>query len=155
MHGPIASALMNAGKHVYGQKPLTHNLKECRHLTKLAREKGLMTQMGIQVSSDFNERWTQALIKAGAIGKVKEVHSFTNKEWGDTAPVPQKSTRCRRIRMGPVARAGARSGRSSRATIIPATGANAATSAPAPSATWAATCSADGSAALDLTAPSA
>ena len=51
MHGPIASALMNAGKHVYGEKPLTHNLRECRHLTTLAREKGLMTQMGIQVSS--------------------------------------------------------------------------------------------------------
>src|SRR5262249_36839750 len=58
--------------------------------TKLAREKSLMTQMGIQVSSDFTERYTQALIKAGAIGKVKEVHSFSNKEWGDTAPVPQK-----------------------------------------------------------------
>ncbi len=91
MHGSIASALMNAGKHVYGEKPLTHNLKECRHLTKLAREKGVMTQMGIQVSSEFNERYCQGLIKAGAIGKVKEVHSFSDKEWGDLSPVPQKA----------------------------------------------------------------
>jgi len=89
MHGPIAAALMRAGKHVFGEKPLTQNLKECRHLTKLAREKGVMTQMGIQVSSDFNERYTQALVKAGAIGKIKEVHSFSNKEWGDMSPVPQ------------------------------------------------------------------
>jgi predicted dehydrogenase len=51
----------------------------------------MMTQMGIQVSSDFAERWTQALIKSGAIGKVKEVHSFSDKQWGDTSPVPQKS----------------------------------------------------------------
>ena len=91
MHGSIASSLMNAGKHVYGEKPLTHNLRECRHLTKLAREKGVMTQMGIQVSSEFNERYCQALIKAGAIGKVKEVHSFSDKEWGDLSPVPQKA----------------------------------------------------------------
>lgn len=91
MHGPIESALLGAGKHVYGQKPLTQNLKECRHVTKLAREKGVMTQMGIQVSSDFAERWAQALIKAGAIGKVKEVHSFSDKQWGDMSPVPQKS----------------------------------------------------------------
>lgn len=90
MHGSIAAALMRAGKHVFGEKPLTQNLKECRHITKLAREKGLTTQMGIQVSSDFNERYTQALVKAGAIGKIREVYSFSNKEWGDMGPVPQK-----------------------------------------------------------------
>ncbi len=89
-HGPIAAALMQAGKHVFVEKPLTQNLRECRHLTKLARDKGLMSQMGIQVSSDFNERYCQALIKAGAIGKVKEVHSFSDKEWGDPTPVPQQ-----------------------------------------------------------------
>ena len=91
LHGPIAAALMQAGKHVFGEKPLTQNLRECRHLTKLAREKGLITQMGIQVSSDFNERYTQALVKAGAIGKIKAVHSFSNKEWGDMALAPQKA----------------------------------------------------------------
>ncbi|HEX2746414.1 MAG TPA: Gfo/Idh/MocA family oxidoreductase [Verrucomicrobiales bacterium] len=91
MHGSIASALMRAGKHVYGQKPLAHNLRECRHMATLAREKGVMTQMGIQVSSDFSERRAQELIKSGVIGKVKEVHSFSNKEWGDVNPVPQKS----------------------------------------------------------------
>ena len=90
MHGGIAVACMRAGKHVYGQKPLAQNLKECRLMTNVAKEKGVMTQMGIQVSSDFAERWTQALIKSGIIGKIKEVHSFSNKEWGDMAPVPQK-----------------------------------------------------------------
>ena len=91
MHGIIGSACITLGKHVYGQKPLTQNLRECRHLTKLAREKGVVTQMGIQVSSDFSERWAQGLIRAGAIGKVKEVHSFSHKEWGDTNPLPDKS----------------------------------------------------------------
>lgn len=89
MHGPIGAALAAAGKHVYGQKPLTHNLRECRHLATLVRKQGVMSQMGIQVSSDFNERYCQALIKAGAIGKVKEVYSFSFKDWGDMSPVPQ------------------------------------------------------------------
>ncbi len=91
MHGAIGSAVVEAGKHLYGQKPLTQNLRECRHLTELVRKKGVMSQMGIQVSSDFNERWAQGLIKEGAIGKVKEVHSFSNKEWGDMQPLPDRS----------------------------------------------------------------
>jgi predicted dehydrogenase len=90
MHGIIGSACIALGKHVYGQKPLTQNLRECRHITKLAREKGVMTQMGIQVSSDFSERWAQGLIREGAIGKVLEVHSFSNKEWGDMGTAPEK-----------------------------------------------------------------
>jgi hypothetical protein len=47
-----------------------------------------MTQMGIQVSSDFTERFTVEMIHRGDIGKVKEVHTFSNKKWGDMDPVP-------------------------------------------------------------------
>ena len=88
MHAPIGMASMKLGKHLYGQKPLTQNLWECRQMTLLAREKGVKTQMGIQVSSDFTERLAVAIVHSGAIGKVKEVHSFSNKDWGDLEPVP-------------------------------------------------------------------
>jgi predicted dehydrogenase len=91
MHGPIGLAALNAGKHMYGQKPLAQNLYECRQLMLKAREKGVMTQMGIQISSEFTERHAVELIQMGAIGKVKEVHTFSNKKWGDMEPVPQKS----------------------------------------------------------------
>jgi predicted dehydrogenase len=56
-----------------------------------AREKGVMTQMGIQVSSDFTERLAVELIQLGAIGKVKEAHTFSNKKWGDMETCPTKS----------------------------------------------------------------
>ena len=49
-----------------------------------------MTQMGIQVSSDFTERFAVEIIHAGVIGKVKEVHTFSEKDWGDMAPVPSR-----------------------------------------------------------------
>lgn len=90
MHGPIGMTALQMGKHVYGQKPLTQNLHECRQVTLKAREKGLMTQMGIQVSSDFTERLGVAAVQAGAIGKVKAVHTFSNKQWGDMDPVPDR-----------------------------------------------------------------
>jgi predicted dehydrogenase len=91
MHGIMAMASMARGKHVYGQKPLAHNLWECRQMVLRAREKGVMTQMGIQISSEFSERHVAALIQAGAIGKVKEAHTFSNKKWGDAELRPQTS----------------------------------------------------------------
>ena len=91
MHGTIGMKALGLGKHVYGQKPLAQNLWECRQLMLKAREKGVMTQMGIQVSSDFTERHAVALIQNGSIGKVKEVHTFSNKKWGDMEPVPTQA----------------------------------------------------------------
>ena len=91
MHGPIGLKALELGKHVYGQKPLAQNLYECRQLMLKAREKGVMTQMGIQISSDFTERFAVELIHMGVIGKIKEVHTFSNKKWGDMEPVPQKT----------------------------------------------------------------
>lgn len=91
MHGSIGIAAIAKGKHVYGQKPLAHNLWECRQMVERAKAKGVMTQMGIQISSDSSERYAVELIHLGMIGKVKEVHTFSNKKWGDMEVRPQKS----------------------------------------------------------------
>jgi predicted dehydrogenase len=91
MHGSIGLAAIAKGKHVYGQKPLAHNLWECRQMVERAKAKGVMTQMGIQISSDFSERLAVELIQMGAIGKVKEAHTFSNKKWGDMEVRPQTS----------------------------------------------------------------
>jgi predicted dehydrogenase len=90
MHAPIGLAAMKLGKHVYGQKPLTQNLLENRRMIERAREKGVKTQMGIQVSSDFTERFAVEIVHSGVIGKVKEVHTFSEKDWGDLNPVPDR-----------------------------------------------------------------
>jgi predicted dehydrogenase len=105
MHGSMGIAAMNLGKHLYGQKPLAHNLWECRQMVERAREKGVMTQMGIQVSSDFTERLAVELIQMGAIGKVKEAHTFSQQKWGDmeTAPDHERSHPCG-ARLGQMAR---------------------------------------------------
>jgi predicted dehydrogenase len=92
MHAPIGMSAMQLGKNVYGQKPLAHDLYEVRKLTEFAAKKKLVTQMGIQIHSVGHYRMASRLIKEGAIGKVKEVHSWCPKSWGDAAePPPTRS----------------------------------------------------------------
>lgn len=88
MHAPIAMSAMHHGLHVYQQKPLAHDIFEVRHLTETARKKQLVTQMGIQIHSARQYRVAVAVLQGGAIGKIKDVHSFSEKKWGDTDPMP-------------------------------------------------------------------
>jgi predicted dehydrogenase len=90
MHAPIAMRAMNRGLHVYGQKPLTQTISEARRLTEVAAEKKLVTQMGIQIHSFAEHKLVVKLIQDGAIGKVKEVHSWSGKSWGDTHAKPEQ-----------------------------------------------------------------
>lgn len=88
MHAPIAMSAMQLGKHAYIQKPLAHDIHEVRRLTEVARQKNLVTQMGIQIHSQKAYRSAVALIQQGAIGKVREVHSWSGKKWGSEKPMP-------------------------------------------------------------------
>ena len=81
---------MQMGLHVYGQKPLTHDVAESRALTEFAKENKLMTQMGIQIHSSTQYRTAVQIVHDGVIGKVKEAHSFSNKRWGDANPKPNR-----------------------------------------------------------------
>lgn len=90
MHAPIGVSAMSLGKHIYGQKPLAHSLHEVRRMTELAKEKKVVTQMGIQIHSTAYYRMAAQIIQAGAIGKVKDVHTWSSKTWGDVSPMPQK-----------------------------------------------------------------
>ncbi|MEE9367998.1 MAG: Gfo/Idh/MocA family oxidoreductase [Pontiella sp.] len=91
MHAPIGVTAMNLGLHVYGQKPLAQNLYETRRMTEIAKERGVVTQMGIQLSSGMYERLAVKMIQDGVIGKVKEVYIFSHKTWGDSLPRPDRS----------------------------------------------------------------
>ncbi len=91
MHAPITMRAMQQGLAVYTQKPLTQTIYETRQLTKAAKDKKLVTQMGIQIHSYAAHKLVVALVQAGAIGKVKEVHSWSGKGWGDKNPRPDRS----------------------------------------------------------------
>jgi predicted dehydrogenase len=83
-HAVIALMAMDMGKHCFCQKPLTHSIEEARKMAEVARAKNLATQMGNQGTALSNLRLSAALIKAGIIGTVKEVHC-----WSDRPVWPQ------------------------------------------------------------------
>ena len=98
MHAPITLAALRAGKHVYVEKPMAHSIEEARVMTKVAKETGLVTQMGNNGHAGEGLRLTREWIQAGAIGAVREVHCWSDrpgKFWKqdldrppDTPPVP-------------------------------------------------------------------
>ncbi len=90
MHAPITMSALNRGLSVYTQKPMTQTIREARHVAEAARGKKVVTQMGTQLHSSAIHRTIAATIRAGAIGKVKEVHSWSGKHWGDTKPRPDR-----------------------------------------------------------------
>jgi predicted dehydrogenase len=104
-HAVIAVAAMRAGKHVFCQKPLTHDVYESRVLAQVARETGVTTQMGIQGHSGEGVRLIREWVQAGLIGEVREVeawcslsyypwgHANWSSQWSerprDTPPLPE------------------------------------------------------------------
>jgi predicted dehydrogenase len=93
MHAPITMRAMQQGLNVYTQKPLTQTIFEARQLAKVAAEKKIVSQMGIQIHSHPVHRTVVAILQSGAIGKVKEVHSWSGKTWGDKNPRPDRVDR--------------------------------------------------------------
>jgi len=88
-HAPAAITAMKLDKAVYCQKPLTHYVGEARTMRKLAEEKNLVTQMGIQVHSFYDYKLATLLIQSGIIGKVSTVHAWSDKNWGYDGPEPE------------------------------------------------------------------
>jgi predicted dehydrogenase len=73
LHAYVSVLAMRAGKHVYCEKPLTHNIWEARQVARVARETGLSTQLGNQGHSRETIRQTCEWIWDGVIGPVREV----------------------------------------------------------------------------------
>jgi len=81
VHAYATITAMKAGKHVYCEKPLTHDVWEARTVARVARQTGVATQMGNQGRSSEGHRETAEWIWDGAIGPVREVHG-----WGGSDP---------------------------------------------------------------------
>jgi len=98
VHAIASITAIKMGKHVYCEKPLTHTIYEARKLAQAARKHKVATQMGIQGHSGEGIRRLCEWIRDGAIGEVREVHSWTDRpgRWWpqgvgrpkDTPPAP-------------------------------------------------------------------
>ncbi len=79
VHAVASAAAMRLGKHCFTQKPLTRTIHEARVLGQIAREMKVATQMGNQGTAGDGLRRAAAMVRAGALGTVKEVHVWTNR----------------------------------------------------------------------------
>lgn len=89
MHAVHALPFMEMGKHVYLEKPLTHDIYEARILTQAAAKYKVVTQMGNQGSSGDDTRHIETWVQTGLIGDVHTVHAWTNRPtWPQGVPAP-------------------------------------------------------------------
>lgn len=97
-HAIAAVTAMRMGKHVYCQKPLTHTIYEARLMRDTARKYKVATQMGNQGTAESGLREAVEVIKAGALGNIREVHIWSNRPvWPqgmnrptETPPIPKE-----------------------------------------------------------------
>lgn len=87
-HAVATAAAIRAGKSVYCEKPLTHNIKEARTLRELAAKYKVATQMGNQGTSSEAFRRAVELVQAGVIGNVREVHAWNTGGGPGNRPIP-------------------------------------------------------------------
>lgn len=97
LHAYVSITAMRAGKHVYCEKPLTHNVAEARLVAKVAAESKAATQMGNQLHATDGLRQTVSWLRGGVIGPVREVHAWVGtRRWNpslvgkptESVPVP-------------------------------------------------------------------
>jgi predicted dehydrogenase len=85
LHAYVTIRAMRAGKHVYCEKPLTHNIWEAREVARIAQETGVATQLGNQGHSTVGIRETVEHLQAGTIGEVRQIYSWVGtKRWNPT-----------------------------------------------------------------------
>jgi len=92
-HAFATLAALQLNKHVYCEKPLTHNIREARIIREAAAKTKVATQMGTQIHAQDNYRRVVELIQTGAIGGVSEVHVWVSRAWGLQSPEDAKKNK--------------------------------------------------------------
>ncbi len=78
-HFPASMLAIRLGKAVSTEKPLTHSVWEARQLAIAARKHKVATQHDHEGHASEGLRRTVEWVKSGAIGKVRQVHIWTNR----------------------------------------------------------------------------
>lgn len=91
IHAVASAMAMRMGKHVYCEKPLTHNIHEARTLQRIAAENKVATQMGNQGTSSEAFRRAVELIQAGVLGEIRVVHAWNTGGGPGQRPYPAET----------------------------------------------------------------
>ncbi len=86
-HVLMSQRALAAGKHVFCEKPLAHSVAEARQIGQLARQSKLVTQIGTQGGATDTFRRSMEVIRAGLLGRIKEVHCWIDRGFPPSAPI--------------------------------------------------------------------
>ena len=90
-HAIVGLSAMQLNKHLYLQKPLSHDIYEARILTEAAKKYKVVTQMGDQGASCEGMRTLREWIEAGLLGDIESVYCWTDRPvWPQGIPWPDK-----------------------------------------------------------------
>lgn len=78
-HAVVAIAAMQAGKHVYCQKPMTHSILQARRMAEVARQTGVATQVAVTNQASEATRQLEEWMAAGVIGSVRRVENWSSR----------------------------------------------------------------------------
>jgi len=81
-HAPCTARAMKMGKPVYCEKPLTLTVHEARQIRQIARETGVVTQMGNQGTASDAFREQVEMLQAGSLGEVRDVYVWQRENRG-------------------------------------------------------------------------
>jgi predicted dehydrogenase len=88
-HAVVGLAAMQLKKHLYLQKPLTHDIYEARILTEASEKYRVVTQMGDQGMSCDGMRTLREWIEADVLGDIEKVYCWTDRPvWPQGIPWP-------------------------------------------------------------------
>ena len=82
-HQPISVDALRAGKAVYCEKPMVHNIAEGRDLIRAQEESGRVFQVGSQGMSSLGNEKAKELYEEGAIGQLNYAEGF----WARNDPI--------------------------------------------------------------------
>ncbi len=97
-HAAATMLALKHKKHVYCEKPLTHDVYEARQIRLAAADAGVTTQMGIQIHATENYRQVVEVLQSGAIGAVREAHVWVSRAWGWQSQEASRAEQGHRVR---------------------------------------------------------
>lgn len=84
LHVPITIDACEAGKDVYVEKPLTHDLAEGKAVITAQKKTGRVVQVGMQQRSMPHLAEARGIVKSGQLGTIRKVHLTWNRNSGPT-----------------------------------------------------------------------
>ena len=86
-HAQVAMLAFEAGKDVYGEKPLSYDIEEGKRMLKTLKRNKRIFQMGTQIHAGDNYHRVVEIIRSGALGKVHTVRLWKTGASPDLGPI--------------------------------------------------------------------